>query len=654
MRPPQNILVILPNPLGDAILATPALRRLHESLPEAAISVLGSAGPCQALAGTPYLREFFQSPLKNLLASRFDAAILLPNSFRWAWALRQAGIKNLAGYDRDGRGLLLKTAVTPFRLPGRGRDWYPPLSMIEYYHFLIRRYLEKIGQAPADGPDGNRLALYTTDRDRQEIDKLLAKWGIAAGEKFAILVPGGAFGGSKWWPAERFAALGDWLSARGERVVLCCAPNDTERKIGRKIAAAMRQKPFNTADEKISLGGLKELVRRAGLMVANDTGPVHLAAAFGVPLVTLFGPTDPRWTATGYAGEIRLRQDVACGPCQQAQCVRDHACMKAIAIKAVMAAAEEISNIKILNSNQYLNEENGTQKGDQNKKGLLGNFYAPFAEDFTPLRDGTGLVLSKYKKLLEEAGLGSLADIFAYQGGQKLLKPGLGSRERLRIELPESTIYLKRYHSPGSFGLLKRWLLRHSRAGAGLFDFAAALQLAKLGITVPRPIAYGQERGGGGEKRSFVIFEELPGGEALERLLPLPEVEKGYNLLRNRRKLILAAAEMIKKMHGRGFSHRDLYLSHLFLARDAAGAERLCLIDLQRVFQPWLMRGRWQVKDLAQLYYSAQPYFSRAEQLRFLRAYAGVGKLAPFEKTLARKVCRKAAKIARHDLKKKK
>ena len=117
----------------------------------------------------------------------------------------------------------------------------------------------------------------------------------------------------------------------------------------------------------------------------------------------------------------------------------------------------------------------------------------------------------------------------------------------------------------------------------------------------------------------------------------------------DRRELIRQTADLVRRLHGAGFCHRDLYLSHIFLSVGADGVERLCLIDLQRVFKPRVLRWRWQLKDLAALYYSAREHCSRAEQLRFARAYLGCRRLNGRQKWLLRMVAWKAGRIARHD-----
>ena len=291
---------------------------------------------------------------------------------------------------------------------------------------------------------------------------------------------------------------------------------------------------------------------------------------------------------------------------------------------------------------------------NQKIEDLTDNYFNPSNELFVRLSDGSGLVHKDYKRFLEQQGLVSLNAVFRYEQGEKLHKPGLGNRERLRIKLKGTgdqnvVIYLKRFGYPGVKQLVKRWIIRRSRYGAGIYDFLGVQRLAERGVAVPRPIAYGQICNWLGEKRSFAIIEELPGSDSLERLLPnWNQKKKKYALLRDKKELIRQTAHLVRQLHQSGHNHRDLYLSHIFLSRDVKGFERLNLIDLQRVFQPVILKRRWRVKDLAQLYYSSRDYFSYKDMMQFMHEYFDNDRLTNYQKRLIRSVCRKVRRIERH------
>ncbi|MCK5269470.1 MAG: lipopolysaccharide heptosyltransferase II [Sedimentisphaerales bacterium] len=654
-----NILVVLPTPMGDAVLAAPALRYLRAGLPQAKITFLANPTVLEILNGADWSDEQIvldkkthglMAAAKILRERKFDAVILMVNSFRSAMLVYLADIKNIIGYNRDGRGWLLTCPVPVFRLLGR----FAPIPMIDYYQFLIDRAIEHIDQhippnelMQSAQNQNSALQLFTGERERGEIDELFKRWHFSDKEHPVIIVPGGAFGPSKCWPAERFAQVADKLTDDGYRVIISCAPDDLERDIARRITTTAKNNIFSLSDEKLSLSGLKELIRRCCLMVANDTGPCHIAAAFDVPLITLFGPTDPRWTATGYENEIRLRVNVDCGPCQRKTCSEDHRCLTEIQVNDVYNAAKKL----LAPGNEKLRRPLPTYGA------MPETYYSPFAESFEPLPDGNGLVHKNYTKLLRQNNLLTIEDVFASKEGEHLTKPGLGTRERIKLELTDDTgqkvvLYLKRYGSHSMAALLKRRLIRRSRAAAAVFDFTAGLNLAEKGVPVARPIAYGQQSNWLGEKRSFVIFEELPNADALERLMPrLPEQQKQYKLLQDKNELVRQIARLVRRLHENGFYHRDLYLSHIFLCRDRYDNERLCLIDLQRVFRPLIYSRRWRVKDLAQFYFSARDYFNETNMTNFFKAYFQSDVLSSEKILLIRAIHRKANRIAKHDIK---
>jgi heptosyltransferase-2 len=166
-----------------------------------------------------------------------------------------------------------------------------------------------------------------------------------------MLFPGAHFGASKCWPPERFAA-----------VAAAVAEGRTRRPAHVLIGGAASEQPLMDAivealppsvtdrviplyklndGRGVSLGAIKELVRRAGLVLCNDTGPRHFAAALGTPLVTLFGPTDPRWAEIFYDREQQIGVPVPCGPCQLKYCPIDHRCMTGITTEMVLHAVDQ-------------------------------------------------------------------------------------------------------------------------------------------------------------------------------------------------------------------------------------------------------------------------------------------------------------------------
>jgi heptosyltransferase-2 len=348
MLKPERIAIFLPNWVGDVAMATPALRAARGHWPKARIVHVGRSLALDTLAGTPWadgrivdntrvppqFRNFL-GLIRELRREHFDLAILLPNSFRSAGVARLAGASRIAGYDRDGRGWLLSDKLQPQR---DGRR-FVPVPTIEYYNDLLRRLGAEV--------ESNRMELPVTEADEAAAEALLQECGVSDASPRVMLNPGASFGVSKMWAPRRYAQLADALADKcGAQIIINAAPS--ERDIAAEVASNMKHAPaVNFADRGNSLGLLKSLLRRCDLLVTNDTGARHLAAAMGSAVVTIFGSTDPTWARIDYPRERIVRVDVPCSPCQQKQCrlpqgPQFHQCMKAITVEMVLEPAMEL------------------------------------------------------------------------------------------------------------------------------------------------------------------------------------------------------------------------------------------------------------------------------------------------------------------------
>jgi heptosyltransferase-2 len=293
---PRRLLVVMPSWLGDVVMATPALRALRTALRGSFIGALIRPGMDQLLAGSDLVDELHVERSSGVFGPKFiaaklrprryDAALLLTNSFSTALITRIAGIPRRIGYDRDARGLLLSERL---RAPVRADGSFAAIPAVRYYLDAARAVVG------ASMPEGSGLMeLATTPEEEASADRILAAAGVRQGERYVVLNPGGN-NVAKRWPAERFGALADHLAAtHGVRVVVNGSP--AEGEVLAAVAAAAKVPIADVSTHGITIGALKAIVRRAALMVTNDTGPRHIAAAFGVPLVSMFGPTDHRWT----------------------------------------------------------------------------------------------------------------------------------------------------------------------------------------------------------------------------------------------------------------------------------------------------------------------------------------------------------------------
>jgi heptosyltransferase-2 len=339
----MHLAVFLPNWVGDAVMATPALRALRQHFPAARLTAVLKPYIAGLFAGCPWFDDIIPLDRRGpwthrwpavawkLRQNRPDMAVLFPNSLRPALAAWLAGCRRRIGYDRYGRGCLLTDRLPPER-DARGR--LTPSPAIDAYNLLAQR-------AGCPWP-GHRMELFTTRADEQAADAVWGRARFSRNTEVICLNPGAAFGSSKHWGDESFARLARHLiDQRRCGVLLLCGP--AERDMVRMIAHAVdRPGVYTLADEPLSLGLTKACVRRADLLITTDSGPRHFAAAFARPVVTLFGPTHIAWTETYHPAAVHLQKQVECGPCQLRTCPLDHRCMTSLTPAEVFAAAVEL------------------------------------------------------------------------------------------------------------------------------------------------------------------------------------------------------------------------------------------------------------------------------------------------------------------------
>ncbi len=268
------------------------------------------------------------------------------------------------------------------------------------------------------------------------------------------------------------------------------------------------------------------------------------------------------------------------------------------------------------------------------------------------------------RELLGAAGIHGIDDVFNFSDGKSLSKPGLAAyRDRIRLTLrgadgKERTCYLKRYRKPPLAEQLRRMREQDRRDSSAKREAHFIKRLSLLGIPTMHCLAWGQEMAGPWERRSFLITEEIR-GESLEKLAARAAADPSVAPSpRDRHEIIRQLALIARRLHPHRLFHRDLYLSHVFLTRNADGGIVLRLIDLARMIEKPLLHDRWMVKDLAALDYSSPaPLVTRADRMRFLYHYnSGTdrrpSRFKPWLRELARRVRNRAARMARHDARK--
>jgi heptosyltransferase-2 len=328
----MKVALFLPNWIGDAVMATPALRALRNRFSQAEMVAVMRPYVGDVISGLGLVdRTIAHDPrgrsresrgrrfLNQLKQERFDLTVLFSNSLRTAWIAWRSGAKRRVGFARDGRGILLTDALAP-------KSRAVPNPVLDEYLRLAKH----LGCDVAD----RRTEAAVLPQDERELARFWKQYDPRwTANGVFCLNPGGAFGSAKHWPTENFADLARRIVDHlGRTVLVLCGPS--ERSEARQIAhLAARERVVSLADCPTSIGLTKAAIRASELLVTTDSGPRHFARPFGVPVVTLFGPTHPAWSETDDPHAIHLQVRVDCGPCQRRTCpLKHHRCMRDLSI----------------------------------------------------------------------------------------------------------------------------------------------------------------------------------------------------------------------------------------------------------------------------------------------------------------------------------
>jgi heptosyltransferase II len=326
-----KILIRATNWVGDAIMALPALRAVRSRFSEAEITLLARPYVAaiyknQQVCDKMMFVEDARDTVSELRAEKFDSALLLQNAFQAAWFAWRAGIPERIGYARDGRSLLLTKAVP---VPKLGEI---PVHEQYYYLELLRRagWLDSL-------PNESFIKLNVPEENRQRAAEFLLSTGVRPDSCRIAIGAGASYGSAKCWPPDRFAELANRLHAQAQAdVILFGTP--AEAAVSSAIAAGMSHPPIDLTG-KTSIKDLPALLSQCHLFIGNDSGAMHVAAAVGLPVVAVFGPTDPFGTAPVTPSCSIVQEKPYCSPCFLRRCPTDHRCMTRVTPDAMEAAA---------------------------------------------------------------------------------------------------------------------------------------------------------------------------------------------------------------------------------------------------------------------------------------------------------------------------
>ena len=335
----KRVLIRSANWVGDAVMSLPAIASVRESLPRAEISILARPWVGDLFKGcpeidcvVPYQRpgihEGFQGKwrlARELKLKRFDLALHLPNSFESALISFLARIPRRMGYNTDGRGILLT-----HRVPVNGR--IKKRHQVEYYLHLV----SSLGFQPVEGIP----ALKASPKLLDETEGILRSLGVKRSDPLVGVGPGAKYGSAKEWFPERYGELATRISkGMGAGVLILGSLGD------RLVASQICQKTGPAAIDltgKTTLAQAIGLIARCRLFITNDSGLMHVASALGVPLVAIFGSTDPLRTGPLSKNSRVLYKSIPCAPCLKTECPDDRKCMELITVDEVF---EEVKRI---------------------------------------------------------------------------------------------------------------------------------------------------------------------------------------------------------------------------------------------------------------------------------------------------------------------
>lgn len=323
----ERVLIFAPNWLGDAVMALPALEAVRQALPRGTIDVAARSGIAPLFTLVPEVgvvdlgrRTSAGSALRE---GGYKTALLFPNSFNAARVARSAAIPERWGYSSDFRSWLLTKAVPQ---PTR-------LHQADYYRHLVRA----LGFSGGDLPP--RLTLSADQRAAGMTQLIEAGWDPRT--PLIALAPGAAFGSAKRWPPRSFAAVAERLGAAGVRCVLIGGA--AERAAADEVRATCRTTPVLDFTGRTDLPALASILVHTRGLVTNDSGAMHFAAALGLSVTAMFGPTNERETyPLGLQRHTVLTNPVWCRPCMLRECPLVHRCMTGISPDVVFTAARSL------------------------------------------------------------------------------------------------------------------------------------------------------------------------------------------------------------------------------------------------------------------------------------------------------------------------
>jgi heptosyltransferase-2 len=335
----NRVVVRIPNWVGDAVMAVPALRELRQLLPQAHITVVSRPGAADILIDADFVDDVLVYDRQGLASvwnqvrewrrRKFDLALLFQNAFEAAAIAFLAGVPIRMGYQTEQRGLLLTHSLP---LP----DWKDERHESFYYLNIVAELGGLVSAKPKVETTEPRFDLRVSEDRKQEALQFLRDQGARTNAPLAVLCPGSINSRAKRWPAERYAELADRLTESGANVALIGSAGELD--VSKEVCEHARHRPI-VLTGKTSVAEATAVISIADVLISNDTGPAHIGAALHTPTLVIFGPTNPLTTYPFSAAAEIIRHPPDCAPCMLRDCPIDHRCMTAITPEEVFERA---------------------------------------------------------------------------------------------------------------------------------------------------------------------------------------------------------------------------------------------------------------------------------------------------------------------------
>jgi heptosyltransferase II len=328
---PKNIIVRMPNWIGDLVMATPVLTDLRKAYPEARLTAMCRTPLCDLLYEDPEIDELFcfskvsgfgrhnekRNIIEKLRKGKYDLGILLTHSFSSAWWFWQGSVANRVGYECNGRRLLLTYSI-------------PLHERIQNQHLVItyKTLLLPLGIPLSD----TSPRLFLKEKEIEDARELLQQHGISKEQLIVGINPGATYGSAKCWLPERFREVTQRL-LREPNVSIVYFGDGATAQLVKEICHGLSPKVVNLAG-LTSLRELACLISLCDVLLTNDSGPMHIADAVGTPIIALFGSTNEIVTGPYRHGKV-IHKHVECSPCYQRTCPIDFRCMRRIEAEEV-------------------------------------------------------------------------------------------------------------------------------------------------------------------------------------------------------------------------------------------------------------------------------------------------------------------------------